>query len=350
MGTVITPVILSGGSGTRLWPLSLPEHPKQLHAFVGDDTMIQATARRLPDQEGVSSPMVVCNEPQSAAVIEQLVAVGSPPETVVVEPVARNTAPAVAAAALLIDPDVVMVVLPADHMIADSRAFESALEAAVAAAEQGFVVTFGVVPTRPETGFGYIEVGHRLGETAEVRRFVEKPDASTAAEFVASGYLWNSGMFSFTAARILEELRRWEPELVKVVEEAVAASVRDDSLVRLGEAFGAAPGISIDHAVMERTDRARVVELDAGWSDVGSWQALWEVVAPNGGTITVGAVHAVDVEGSYIRSESRPVAVIGVNDVVVVETPQAVLVVDRGRTQDVRRAAEWFTRLREGER
>lgn len=346
MGTVTTPVILSGGSGTRLWPLSLPGRPKQLQALVGDDTMIQATVRRARLPGSSTAPVVVCNEHQASEIIDQLEAIDSSPQSVVIEPVARNTGPAVTAAALLLEPDAVMVVLPADHVIEDDGAFASALASAAEAAVDGHLVTFGVVPTRPETGFGYIEVGDLREGTSEVKRFVEKPDQVTAAEFVSSGYLWNSGMFTFTAGAILEEMRRWEPQLVEAVAAAVEAARADHGVkVSLGDSFGQAPAISLDHAVMERTDRARVVTLDAGWSDVGSWQSLWEVADPAGGTVTVGDVHAVDVARSYVRSESRPVAVIGVDDVVVVETPDAVLVMDRRRAQEVRSAAEWFARL-----
>lgn len=342
MAATVTPVILSGGSGTRLWPLSTPRRPKQLHALVGDETMIQATARRVRDHPASTAPLVVCNAIQADEVIGQLAAVGAAPRTVVVEPVGRNTAPAVAAAATLLEPTEVMAVLPADHVIENVATFRAALDEAAEAAANGYLVTFGVVPTRPDAGFGYIEVGSRHGSTAEVGRFVEKPDSSTAARFLADGYLWNSGMFAFTAGQILEELKRWEPQVVEAVTEAVTTATRLEPRVVLGEAFQDSPSISIDHAVMERTDRARVIPLDAGWSDVGSWQALWEVLG--GGTVTVGEVHAVDVAGSYVRSESRPVAVVGVDDVVVVETPDAVLVVSRDRAQEVRLAAEWFSR------
>lgn len=348
MGNDVTPVILSGGSGTRLWPLSLPGRPKQLHALVGEETMLQATARRVETYAAATSPVVVCNEVQVEEVVEQLGSIGYRPHPVVVEPVGRNTAPAVAAAALLLDPDAVMVVLPADHLIEDTAGFRTALDVAVRAAREGFLVTFGVVPTRPETGFGYIEVGEQHRETADVARFVEKPELAAAVEYVASGYLWNSGMFAFTAGRIREELDRWAPDVLGSVELAVSRAVRTGEAVRLGEQFAKAPSISLDYAVMERTKHARVVPLDAGWSDVGSWQALWEMLAHGGGTVTVGDVHVIDVEDSYVRSGSRPVAVIGLDDVVVVETPEAVLVVSRHRAQDVRAAAEWFDRLRGG--
>ena len=346
MTSEITPVILSGGSGTRLWPLSLPAAPKQLHALVGDDTLIQATATRSVGIAGVTAPVVVCNAAQAGVIGTQLGAAGAAPKAVVVEPAARNTAPAVAAAALLLDADTVMAVFPADHVIADSEAFRAALVSAVEAAGDDRIVTFGIVPTRPETGFGYIEYDGTGGGPTPVLRFVEKPDAATAAGYVASGrFLWNSGMFVFTAGSILEEMRRHVPAVVESVNEAVAAADGHGDEVTLSPAFEASPSISIDHAVMERTDRAVVVPLDAGWSDVGSWQALWEVAAPSGETVTHGPVLAVDVARSYLRAESKPLAVIGLEDVVVVETEDAVLVMDRGRAQDVRMAAEWFAGL-----
>lgn len=336
MGHITTPVILSGGSGTRLWPLSSAARPKQFHALLGEETLVQATVRRLGD---AGAPIVVCNEAHVAEVVAQLETVSRSPSTVVVEPIGRNTAPAVAAAALVLDPDAVMMVLPADHLISDEDAFREAMTVAVDAAADGSLVTFGVVPTRADTGYGYIERGDGRGRVFEVARFVEKPDTATAAEYVAAGHLWNSGMFVFRAGTVLEELRRHEPAVVAAVEAALPDT--DGPVVPLGDAFRDATSISIDHAVMERTDRAVVVPLDAGWTDVGSWNSVWEAVAAGGDTVTAGEVLAVDVHRSYIRSESRPVAVIGLDDVIVVETPDGVLVMDRSRSQDVRLAAEW---------
>jgi mannose-1-phosphate guanylyltransferase / mannose-6-phosphate isomerase len=346
MAASLVPVILSGGSGTRLWPLSLPHRPKQLQALSGERTMIQDTALRSAGLEGSRAPLVVCNEAQAAMIEVQLAAVGSAPSAIVIEPEARNTAPAVAAAAHLLEPETVMAVLPADHVITDVEAFRRSLTVAADAAAEGSIVTFGIVPTRPDTGFGYLEVGRLDGGTAPLIRFVEKPDEQTAEEYVNAGYLWNSGMFVFTAGVMLEEMRRLVPEVEGAAGRAVEEARRNDGLVRLGGSFGAAPSISIDHAVMEHTERGRVVPLDAGWSDVGSWQALWEVTAPDGGTVAEGPVFSLDVERSYLRAESKPVAVIGLSDVVVVETPEAVLVMDRNRAQDVRAAAAWFSSMR----
>ena len=342
----VTPVILSGGSGTRLWPLSLDRQPKQLQRLIDDHTMIQATARRMGGTPGVTAPMVICNSAQVDAVGRQLVEIGCPPREILVEPTGRNTAPAVAAAALRLPPEAVMAVLPADHVIADVVAFQKAMTEAVTAAADGAIVVFGVEPTRPDTGFGYLEIGQLQGPIAELARFVEKPDAATAVRYLATGrYLWNSGMFVFTAGAILAELERHVPDVLASVRAAVATADVSDAVVELGEEFGSAASVSLDHAVMEETDIGRVVFLDAGWSDVGSWDALWEVASPTGETVTVGPVHTVDVARSYVRSQGRPVAVIGLDDVVVVETPDAVLVMDRRRAQDVRSAAQWFAGL-----
>lgn len=337
---------MSGGSGSRLWPLSTPEMPKQLHALVGEWTMIQATVARVDGVAGSTAPLVVCNAFQADEIERQLEEVGQPPLGVVIEPAGRNTAPAVAAAAAVLDPDTVMVVLPADHVVTDPLAFLAALDMAIASAREGRIVTFGVTPTRPETGFGYIESEPALGSATEVIRFVEKPDKATAISYVESGrFLWNSGMFVFTAGSIRSEIERLVPSLTRGVEEAVDQARRVGRRLYLGDSFAGAEAVSIDHAVMEQTDRAVVVVLEAGWSDVGSWQALWEVISPDEGTVEIGEVHVVDVNRSYIRAGSRPVAVIGLDDVVVVDTPHALLVASRERAQDVRAAAEWFASL-----
>lgn len=304
--------------------------------------MLQATAARTAGLEGVGAPVVLCNEVQVEPVLAQLAEIEITPSAVVVEPARRNTAPAVAAAALFLPPDAVMVVLPADHVITAPVRFRRALEVAVKAAAEGAIVTFGVVPSRAETGFGYIEVGPSAGDTAELVQFVEKPDEATAESYLATGrYLWNSGMFVFRVDAILRELERHVPEVMAAVAAARDTALEDDGVIRLGAAFASGPSISMDHAVMERTENGVVVPLDAGWSDVGSWEALWEATSGER-SVTVGPVLAHDVERSYIRAESRPVAVIGLSDVVVVETADAVLVMDRRRAQDVRVAADWF--------
>lgn len=347
MGNVTTPVILSGGSGTRLWPLSSDRMPKQLHPLVGEETMLQVTARRARLPADTTAPIVVCNSRQAEEIERQLLAIGEKPRAMIVEPVGRNTAPAIAAAALLVDPDVVLAVMPADHVIEDEPAFARALSRAVESAAEGHLVAFGVVPTRSDTGFGYIRAGGESGDVRPIEQFIEKPDQHTADRLVAEGCLWNAGMFVFKAGAFLEELERWEPEVLASVRQSMPTG-SGEGRVELASAFATAPSISIDHAVMEKTDRSRVVSLDAGWNDVGSWQALWNVLSPDGHNVTHGDVFILDSERTYVRSQTRPVAVIGVRDVVVVETEDGVLVVDRRRAQDVRRAADWASRLQEG--
>lgn len=309
--------------------------------------MIQDTGARSSHFDGVTGPLVVCNEFQSRAVMDQLLAVGIRPRAVLVEPAGRNTAPAIAAAALHLDAETVMAVFPSDHLVMDNQAFDRALASAVAAAQDGALVTFGVVPTRPDTGFGYIEAGESVDGVAAIRRFVEKPDRTTAENYISAGYLWNSGMFVFTAGAILEEMRERVPAMVEAVAASVTSASREsgDTTLRLGSEFQTAPSVSIDESVMEKTARGAVVPLDAGWTDLGSWQALWEVESPQGETVVRGQVYTDDVERSYIRAESRPVAVLGLDDVIVVETADAVLVMDRRRAQTVRSAAEWFAGL-----
>lgn len=340
MTTTIVPVILSGGSGTRLWPISTPTRPKQLHRLVGEQTMLQATANRLRGLEGVDDPLVVCGRRQVEEIRHQLSEIGLSPRLVLVEPEGRNTAPAVAAAALTCDDDEVLAVLPADHVIGEVSVFRAAAETAVITAGSGHLVTFGVVPDRPETGFGYIAPAHP--GVAPVERFVEKPDAETARTYLEAGYLWNSGMFVFTAAAIRSELARHCGVLLNEVEGALLAGTAEGSTVLLGDRFLQAQSISLDFAVMERTDRAMVVPLSAGWSDVGSWAALFDLHGGGDGSVTVGEVFLRDSRGSYVRSESRPVAVIGVDDVVVVESEKGVLVVARERAQEVGDAARRF--------
>lgn len=343
---MIVPVILSGGSGTRLWPLSRPDQPKQLLAMVDERSMLRATFDRLDGLAGVVDPWVVCNAEHRHLVGKQLFEAGFRPENIILEPVGRNTAPAAAAAALVVaksDPEALILILPADHVMEDEAAFQRAVSAASSQVERGKLATFGIVPSYPETGYGYIKVGAPINEVvAEVAEFVEKPDFETAQRYLASGeYLWNSGMFLFKAATYLDELERQAPEMVAEVTQAVANADTSHGISLDPEHFAASPSDSIDFAVMEKTDRAVVVPLDAGWSDVGSWSALWELAASEGeANVFIGDVAAVDVTGSYLRSESRLVTAIGLDNIVVVETPDAVMVASRDRTQDVKKMVD----------
>jgi mannose-1-phosphate guanylyltransferase/mannose-6-phosphate isomerase len=342
-------VLLSGGVGSRLWPLSRAAVPKQLQAVLGHQTMVQATAGRARGLPGLGAPLVVCNKMHVGAIVSQLDAIDCPPRLVVAEPGPRNTAAAVAAAAIAADPDSVLVVLPADHVIADDEAFRSAVETAVDRAVEGELVVFGVVPDRAESGYGYIEVGDPVGGGANrVRSFVEKPDAETAADLVESGHLWNSGMFVFRPETVLEEMRRHAPDVLDAVQTGMDEAVPGDSVLEPSAAFLGAPSVAFDRAVMERTDRASVVPLDAGWSDVGSWATLWEIEERDAdGNVVRGDAIVHDVHGSYVRSDGRLVAVVGLDDVVVVDSGDAVLVAARDRVQEVKVLVE---RLRRDER
>jgi mannose-1-phosphate guanylyltransferase/mannose-6-phosphate isomerase len=340
----IVPVILSGGTGTRLWPLSREGYPKQFLPLVSTKTMLQETAARAAGP-GFAPPVVVCNEAHRFLVAEQLRAADIEGGRILLEPAGRNSAPAVAAAALLIaeqSPDAVLWLMAADATITDVPALHAALAQAVVAAEAGRIVTFGMQPTAPETGYGYIEAGAELPGAPGVRavsRFVEKPDAAKAADFLAGGrHLWNSGMFVATAATLLAELERFTPDLMRAVAAAVGEAKRDLDFVRLGaSAFSAAPAISIDYAVMEKTALAAVVPAAIGWSDLGSWDALWEVGAKDArGNVVGGPVELVDADGCLVRSEGILTGVIGLKDVVVVTAEDAVLVMPRDRAQDVK--------------
>ncbi len=351
MNTLI-PVLLSGGSGTRLWPLSREGYPKQFLALAGEHSMLQATWLRVAHLAGVDAPLVVTNENHRFMVAEQLRQVGCQPSAIVLEPVARNTAPAIAAAALQAvrdGDDPLLLVLPSDHVIADESRFREAVQAARADAEQGALVTFGIVPDAPETGYGYIKATPGEGVRA-VEQFVEKPDAATAEAYLADGgYFWNSGMFLFRASRYLEELKAHQPEMLAACREAFEKAERDRDFLRLDRAaFEACPSDSIDYAVMETTAAARVLPIEAGWNDVGSWAALWSVAArDDAGNATHGDVMALDCRNSYAWSERRLVAMIGLDDIVVVDTDDALLVAHRDRVQDVKRIVE---QLREADR
>src|SRR5579862_769980 len=345
---MLTPVILSGGAGTRLWPLSRELYPKQLLPLTGSRTMLQQTLLRL-DGLATTAPVIVCNEAHRFLVAEQLRQLRIEPRATILEPFGRNTAPAIALAAHAalkghaaqanaLDP--VLLVLPADHVIRDIPAFHAAVRTALAAADAGQLATFGIVADAPETGYGYIQRGAPSGAAFRIARFVEKPNHERAREFVASGdYYWNSGMFVFRARRYLQELERFAPEMARVCEAAFRAAKADLDFTRIDPTlFEACPADSIDYAVMEKTADAVVVPIAAGWSDVGSWASLHAASdADARGNVTHGDVISEDTEGSYLYSESRLVAAVGLRDQVVVETKDAVLVAAKDRVQEVKR-------------
>ncbi|HCB14100.1 MAG TPA: mannose-1-phosphate guanylyltransferase/mannose-6-phosphate isomerase [Gammaproteobacteria bacterium] len=342
---MIIPVILSGGSGTRLWPLSRETYPKQFLPLVDQNTMLQNTALRVAGLPDIAAPLVVCNEEHRFMVAEQLRAVGIHPAAVILEPLGRNTAPAVAIAALhaqRCSDDPVLLVLPSDHVIADIEGFRTAVCQVAPYAEAGRLITFGIIPTMPETGYGYIQAGAPLdgSEIYEVDRFVEKPDLATALSYLESGhYYWNSGMFMFSTSTFLAELERFAPAMLAACQRALATTDQADrDFLWLGrEAFAACPKDSIDYAVMEKTDHAVVMPLAVGWNDVGSWSALWEVgQRDQEGNIKRGDVISVDSRDSYIDAASRLVATIGVEHLVVVETADAVLVASKDQVQEVK--------------
>jgi mannose-1-phosphate guanylyltransferase/mannose-6-phosphate isomerase len=337
----IHPVILSGGSGTRLWPLSRAALPKQLLALNGARTMIQDTVLRaaVPNAE---PPILMCSEAHRFLVAEQMQAIGVSPKAIVLEPIGRNTAPAAAIGALLIardDPGGIVMLLPSDHVVVDEPSFRTAVADAVAAARQGRIVMFGMKPAAPETGYGYIQRGPGVERVNSVKRFAEKPDRATAESYIASGdYFWNSGMFVYRADVLLEELRKHEPGLVEACEAALAAAARDPDFIRLhAPTFEKVKSISIDYAVMEKTNRAAVVPCDMGWSDVGAWSALWSLQKRDAnGNVIQGDVLTHDTRDSFVRNDKGLTALVGVKDLVVVVTEDAVLVADKHRAQDVK--------------
>lgn len=344
----LIPVILSGGSGTRLWPLSRKNLPKQFLALAGDTSLFRQTVARTLPLENVGAPIVVCSEEHRFLVAEQLREEGLENASILLEPVPRNTAPAIAMAAwnaLESDPEAILLVLPADHLIGDEPGFHEAVQSALPIASDDWLVTFGIRPTGPETGFGYIRHSEPLGEDAfRVERFVEKPDAQRAMEYVESGkYEWNSGMFVFRAARFLEELKNHAPEMHRAAKAAYAAASADLDFVRFDrDAFASIPDNSIDYAVMEPTDRAAVVPVSCGWSDIGSWAALWDAAdKTDDGNRFEGDVIGIDSRNCLaLASERRMLAMIGVDDLVVVDTPDATLVTRRERAQDVKNLVE----------
>lgn len=350
---MLVPVLLSGGVGSRLWPVSREAHPKQFLPLAGELSMLQETLQRTADLQA-SAPVVVCNEEHRFMVAEQFRQVELKANALILEPEGRNTAPAVALAALQAlkdDPDAMLLVLPADHLIQNIPAFVCAVGKALPLAQAGQMMTFGVVPTQPETGYGYIKCGERIQDDLyALERFVEKPDAAAAGEYVASGdYLWNSGMFLLGANVYLEELDRFAPDMLAACRTAMAGASKDLDFVRPEKnAFLSCPSDSIDYAVMEKTALGAVVSLDCGWSDVGAWSALWEVASRDSlGNASVGDIILDNCSNSYFRSESRLIAATGVDNLVVIETADAVLVADREKVQDVKRIV---TRLKEASR
>jgi len=341
MSTLI-PVILSGGAGTRLWPLSREMYPKQLLALTGKRTMLQETAARLAGVAGAGEPIVVCNEAHRFAVAEQLRALGQKACAILLEPAGRNTAPAVALAALKalqIDPEAILIVAPADHVIHDARKFQEAAAVAAGLAKTGKLVTFGIVAHAPETGYGYIRRGQGAGPAYPVAQFIEKPPLDVALQFVGSGdYFWNSGMFVFQAKRYLAELAAFAPDILEATKAAFQAAKSDLDFVRIDKAaFEKCRSDSIDYAVMEKTRDAVVLPLDAGWSDVGSWSSLCDALqADEEGNVLQGDVLVHDTHHCYVHSTSRLVAAVGMDDHIIVETKDAILVAPKERVAEVK--------------
>jgi len=352
---MLVPVILSGGVGSRLWPLSREHYPKQLLALIGQHTMLQNTLLRLEELPDQSNPLIICNESHRFLVAEQLRTIGVTPAHIILEPLGRNTAPATAVAALIAlthDPEAILLVLPADHLITDIKTFIETVKSGLPLAADNYLVTFGIVPHHPETGYGYIKATDRINETSAlmVERFVEKPDLAAAQHYVEmKEYYWNSGMFLFKAKEYLVELQRYAPNILGACRQSVDNSMEDKDFLRLDEAsFKASPSDSIDYAVMEYTDKAVVIPLDAGWNDVGAWSSLWEVSQHDAqGNVSLGDIMVENVNNCYLRAEHRLLTVIGVKDHVIVETSDAVLVAHKDQVQDVKKV---FSRLKANHR
>lgn len=336
------PVILSGGSGTRLWPLSRDQHPKQFLPLATQKTLLQDTLLRLNGLTDIKSPIGVCNEDHRFMMAEQLREIDIHPTAIILEPVGKNTAPAVALAALSVEsPEDILLILPADHIIADVDAFQSAVDKACELAKQDLLVTFGIVPTGIKTGYGYIKSGVSSDEHSfKVAQFVEKPDLALVKQFVESqDYYWNSGMFAFKASCYLQELEKYQPEMLTACKKALEGATRDSDFVRVdAETFMNCPSNSIDYAIMEKTENAVVLPLDAQWNDLGSWSSLWEInVKDENGNACSGDVVALDTKNSFLHSNSKLIAAIGIENMVVVETVDAVMIASKDRVQDVKK-------------
>lgn len=344
---MLYPVIMAGGNGSRLWPLSRQLNPKQFLPLADAEfSMLQATIRRLEGLE-TALPRLICNEQHRFLAAEQLRTLGMEQAKILLEPMGRNTAPAIALAALQVcaeSEDPILLVLAADHLIGEVAAFHSRIQVALPLAAAGKLVTFGIVPTHPETGYGYIEKGSAFCEDGfAVKRFVEKPDLVTAEDYLASGrYFWNSGMFMFRAKRYLEELQLFRPDILEACQKALDGAAQDLHFTRVDQAaFAACPEDSIDYAVMEKTEDAVMVPLDAGWNDIGSWSALWDVGSKDAeGNVFKGDVIGQGVHNSYVHAENRLVAAVGVENLIVVETKDAVLVAHKNQIQDVKKIVE----------
>ena len=346
--TNIYPVILSGGSGTRLWPLSRSMRPKQFINLVGESSLFQQTLDRLQDLEGALPALVVCNNEHRFMVAEQMQEMALDHSGIILEPAARNTAPAIACAALKLaqnDPGAIMLVLPADHVIHDVNAFTRAVVLGSDAASSGQLVTFGITPNYAATGYGYIKTrgSVKSGTALPVDSFVEKPDQETAQNYLdQGGFFWNSGMFVFTAESYLAELRKYQPEMLEHVERALTSAETDLDFLRLNQsAYEQCPNISIDYAVMEKSEAVSVIPLDAGWSDIGSWTSLWQSGEKDAlGNVTNGDVMLEDVNNSYVHAENKLVTALGVDDLIIVETHDGLLVTSKQHDQDIKKIVE----------
>lgn len=341
--STITPIIMAGGTGSRLWPLSREQYPKQFLPLVDKHTMLQSTILRLKGLDG-TKPLVICNEEHRFLAAEQLLKISALHKNIILEPCGRNTAPAVALAALTAlksgDIDPLLLVLAADHVIGDEPAFISSVLQAVPYAEAGKLVTFGIVPTHPETGYGYIHCGEAVGnDVFKVDKFVEKPDYATACTYLESkSFYWNSGMFLFKASEYINELKLFRPDIYEACLDSISKSADDLEFIRVDkDAFESCPSDSIDYAVMEKTNRAVVVPMDANWSDVGSWSSLWDISEKDiDNNVTKGDVYQIDSQNNYVSSGSMLVTTVGVNNLVIVQTNDALLIADKNKVQDVK--------------